>query len=98
MPRNYPVVVNAPWNIWPHSVTLRDIQELIRTLPRLLDNIPFTNRPESSVEKRFASSTASSMITAVGVSGRDCSSQIASRRTPDRPLASVPASNPSSGR
>ena len=38
------------------------------------DSTPLTKRPESSVEKRLASSTASSSTTATGTSGRSTSS------------------------
>ena len=36
----------------------------------MAESMPLTKRPESSVEKRLASSTASSITTAVGTSGR----------------------------
>ncbi len=38
---------------------------------------PLTNRPESSVENRFASATASLIATAAGVSGQQLSSNVA---------------------
>ncbi len=45
------------------------------------DSTPLTNRPLLSVEKRLASSTASSMTTATGTSGRSASSNVARRST-----------------
>ena len=45
-----------------------------RSLGAMAESMPLTKRPESSVEKRLASSTASSMTTATGTSGRSFSS------------------------
>jgi hypothetical protein len=47
----------------------------------MAESMPLTKRPESSVEKRLASSTASSITTAVGTSGRPSSSNSAKRST-----------------
>ena len=41
-----------------------------RSLGAMAESMPLTKRPESSVENRLASSTASSMTTATGTSGR----------------------------
>ena len=45
-----------------------------RTFLAMADSTPLTNRPESSVQKRLASSTASSSTTAVGTSSLASSS------------------------
>ena len=45
------------------------------------DSTPLTKRPLLSVEKRLASSTASSMTTATGTSGRSASSNVPRRST-----------------
>ena len=49
--------------------------------PASAASTPLTKRPESSVENRLASSTASSMTTATGTSGRSASSKAAMRST-----------------
>ena len=51
-----------------HSGRIATVRSSGRTSEAIAASTPFTNRPLSSVEKRFASSTASSMTTATGTS------------------------------